>query len=1014
MNQRMLKFLFIFFTSVLAVSQVHAQLQKITFDLQKDKPKKFENRTLQSEKTGETKFTLPRRFMQNTTSHYNFYFNAQTKVTNVIERARLSQKDNFNQLLPYYSYSLENTANQKTELDSVIYKATAGILLHDLRSDWVDDLYLLIGQAYYLRREFDSAAITFQFINYNLFPRTKKSDDQIVIGTNNNSLNTLSVSSKEDRGFFKKMFTRPPRRNDALVWQIRTWIDMGEYADAAGLINTLKNDPLFPERLNPYFAEVQGYWFFQQHMYDSAIVYIENALSNAIDIEDKARREFLLAQLYERNGQLEEASDYYDKSIKHTTDPLLDIYANLNKAKMLRSDDPEEITRSIDRLIKMSKKYKFEPYRDVIFNSAGQLALEIPDTLSAISFLQSSTFFSGKNLPLKNKSFLQLAEISYLQKKYKDAYAYYDSIKTDDISLKNIDQIKERKEALSKIVKYILIIEREDSLQTIAKLSSADRDALIKKLSKKLQKERGISDEEMEYTNSSNTFFDAKNASGDIFYNNNLKGDWYFYNSSAKEKGFADFKRNWGKRDNVDNWRRIKSGGLNSISNPTEKKGNFLTPKKRPPSNYNSDPMVEIVDEDNLDAEDFLSSNIDNKQEDISVAGLLANVPLTQSMLDSSNTKISYSLFQLGKNYQNLLEEYPMAIVTYEESLQRFPDSLYDGELYMNLSYCYGKIGNKAKADFYKNQLLNNYKNSKFADYLIHPEKFNPTKNNPAATQRYEQIYTLFIEGKFKEALEEKQKADSLYGNTFWNPQLLYIEAVYHVQKKEDSIAINVLNQIVKLYPNEPLREKAAIMIDVVKRRKSIENYLTKLEIKRVEEAPELSVFDDTKIEKETLKEKTIPQVVKKDDKVVTQQIEINAEKQKPTPISNATFTFDTFKPQYVMMILDKVDPVYINEAKNAFTRYNRSNFYSDHIEIIRDTLNSEKTILLFSPFVAAETAIAYRDRIKKDAPREISWLPANKYSFIIISAANLELLKSNQKLEDYINLLNEKYPGKF
>ena len=35
---------------------------------------------------------------------------------------------------PFTLIHLDNTASQKTELDSVIYKATAGILLHDLRS----------------------------------------------------------------------------------------------------------------------------------------------------------------------------------------------------------------------------------------------------------------------------------------------------------------------------------------------------------------------------------------------------------------------------------------------------------------------------------------------------------------------------------------------------------------------------------------------------------------------------------------------------------------------------------------------------------------------------------------------------------------------------------------------------------------------------------------------------------------------------------------------------------------
>ena len=89
--------------------------------------------------------------------------------------------------------------------------------------------------------------MTFQFINYNLYPRKKKNDDQLIVGSNDNSgNNAMSISSKENRNIIDKTFTRPPSRNDALIWQIRTFIEMNEYSDAAGLINTLQNDPAFP------------------------------------------------------------------------------------------------------------------------------------------------------------------------------------------------------------------------------------------------------------------------------------------------------------------------------------------------------------------------------------------------------------------------------------------------------------------------------------------------------------------------------------------------------------------------------------------------------------------------------------------------------------------------------------------------------------------------------------------------------------------------------------------------
>ncbi len=135
---------------------------------------------------------------------------------------------------------------------------------------------------------------------------------------------------------------------------------------------------------------------------------------------------------------------------------------------------------------------------------------------------------------------------------------------------------------------------------------------------------------------------------------------------------------------------------------------------------------------------------------------------------------------------------------------------------------------------------------------------------------------------------------------------------------------------------------------------------------------------------------------------------------QLPKAIKNATFTFDPNVPQYVVMILNKVDPVYANEARNAFIRYNREKYYSLNIEITKDTLDAERSLLIFSQFENADAANKYRDKLKLNAPSEISWMPADKYSFYIISATNLQLLKENKNLQSYIDLLNKQYPGKF
>lgn len=993
---------FLLLSLSIGAGTVYAQLDKITLDLHKEKPDSFKNRKLRSEKTGEKKLGLMGKFVQNGVSHYNYYFNADQKINAVIENARTTQQDDYTHLLPYYSYSLENTANQKRDLDSVIQKATAGILLHDLRTNWVDNFYLLIGQAYYLEKEFDSAYMAFQFINYNLAPKDKKkSEYDLTVGSHKETAsNAISVANKEDPNLVQKVFSMRPSRNDALVWQVRTLTDLGLYAEASGLINTLRNDPNFPSRLENYLNEVEGYWFYQQGIYDSAARYIELALPNSIDLQDQARREYLLGQLYQNKGSLDSAYNFYSLAIRHTTNPLLDIYANLNRTRLFHEDNPDEVRTGIATLLRMARKDKYQDYRHIIYNAAGELALELPDTLSAISFFGKSAYFNQNDIPLKNKAFLQLANLSYDLGKYENAYNAYDSLQTSDSTLGDIETINQKKAALAKLITELNIIEREDSLQMVAAMPTADREAFLKKLSKKLRKERGISDDETAQSDFGNPF-QKEGDNPDLFTQNNAKGGWYFYNQSLRSRGFNDFKREWGNRQNVDNWRRVSSQSSPTARNQSP--GDQLA--------TNRDPLAPVSTQKGGTP----VTPGQPEQSDVSVEGLRANLPLTQPGMDSSNSKIAVATFALGKAYQDLLEDYPAAVNTYETSLTKFPDSLYGGEMYMNLAYCYRQLGNPSLANKYENLLKTDFPKSTFTEMVLHPEKYDPKYKDTLGTSTYDRIYTQFIEGNFSEAIAAKKRADSIYGKTYWSPQLLYIESVYYVKQRDDSSAIVTLTNISTGYPNTPMSERAANLIRVLKNRDSIENYLTNLKVVRIPEDSQIVVQDDTRIYGNIQQ-----RLVRNDSNLLPRKIttvdvpELKDEKKLPAPIKNKNFVFDAYSPQNVVMVLTKVDPVYSSEARTAFVRYAKSKFYNRTIDIRKDTIDADRTIIVFSGFISAEDAMGFMNSAKHDAPGEISWLPANKYSFLIISDDNLELLKENKKLDSYIDLLREKFPGKF
>jgi hypothetical protein len=119
--------------------------------------------------------------------------------------------------------------------------------------------------------------------------------------------------------------------------------------------------------------------------------------------------------------------------------------------------------------------------------------------------------------------------------------------------------------------------------------------------------------------------------------------------------------------------------------------------------------------------------------------------------------------------------------------------------------------------------------------------------------------------------------------------------------------------------------------------------------------------------------------------------------------------------PHYVAIVLDKVDPVYQNEARNAFNRYNREQYSAKGFSVNNQSVSDDIKLVLIGTFPNANEAISYIDKTKKLAASEIiPWLPAAKYSFIIITDNNLQVLMNTKDVNAVKNLLNQNYPGKF
>ena len=81
--------------------------------------------------------------------------------------------------------------------------------------------------------------------------------------------------------------------------------------------------------------------------------------SNATNQQEKARWEYLVAQLYEMSGKYKESEKYYAKVISHTTDPIMDIYARLFTIRVNKDGGEKAIEKNVAELVKMAKRDKY-------------------------------------------------------------------------------------------------------------------------------------------------------------------------------------------------------------------------------------------------------------------------------------------------------------------------------------------------------------------------------------------------------------------------------------------------------------------------------------------------------------------------------------------------------------------------------------------------------------------------------------------------------------------------------
>lgn len=715
------------------------------------KPPDFRHRELPAEKSFRKKNTALRRFYFNTVTRYNYIYNCERIFASIMELAREAHQDDYDELLSFYNYSLSFIAEKlRPQLDSILQKTTTGILMRDLRNKWVDDLYLFMGQAHYFRREYDSAAMIFQYINAHFQDeKPKQQSSKYPVLNRLKHIQIDKIFNREQNGF---LAPRPPARNDALVWLLRTYIEKEAWYDAAVLLDKLQKDPILPARLKPFLEETVAYYYYKRGDFMQAAQHYAGSLSLSEDRQEKARRSFFVAQLYNRVGRTDLASKFLRGATKYTYDPVLEIYARMNFLLQEVHPNVNVINDHIGYMLKLAHQERFKRYKSLVYYACSFMALKKNDLNQALNFIQTaSKYLSKKDIHESNKIYARLFDLLWQKKQYYLAGQVLDSLHfPNPMPFPRTAEFQEKQGYMRGIVALYTKRNLYDSLRRLGQYPEARLRAVVKDLAKTQKRELELG----AYKENAQRYFAKLGAK--------TNGAGYFSSQARIQAGIQEFQSIWGNRKNADHWRISARMGF--------------VPRAQVQTNKN----------DTLAA----SSSRDLEQR------LLAKIPRSPEQKHANDSLLAESIFQLAEQIYLHIKDYELAAELYQDLLFGFPNFSEREELFLRLYFVLKEAQNmkntQARLAELKVRYAKEYPQGKYAQILgLDGAKLKKSEaeQKQKLAQDLEQIYVrAFQQFKWRnfpkcmKILDELASADK---QGIFNNKANLMRAVYALGRKD-------------------------------------------------------------------------------------------------------------------------------------------------------------------------------------------------------------------------------------
>ena len=898
-----------------------------------------------NEKMLKKKWSAPRQVVQNTFTRYNYYFNAYNKMQEAKANMERVGQENYDTIIALYPFNPnKDSTTIAPDMDSIIRKVSLGIQIHDPRVKWGDDLYLLLGEAYYYKGDYKNASYAFRYIVGMEKRNKKKSGSRTSYARSKEQPSIIEEDKKSTFDFLKHQSVN----NEAILWLSRTFTRAGQPENAEAVIDLVASDPKLPENLKGRLAMEKAFLMLSNNNTRDAATQLKLASDDKyLADKERQRAAYLGGQLYQMEGNYTAATENFQKVIDLHAPIEMDFYAHKNIAynTMYSGQGQEAAVASLKKIL---KDYKYTPYHEQVYFIMGQLAANDERAYDAITYLDKSLRSPRTTKKQKAMSFAALGNVYYRIGDYVSAKNAYDSSALLAKNAPNDSLVAiaiHRSNVLGSVTVPYTTIKAQDSLLYLASLSEKDQRAAVRKYLKLLEQQR------------SDSIYAAENAGvNNVNQNNDVNtgqgggGSWYFANATQMKKGQSEFKRVWGNRPLADNWRRNSAAGFASNTGSSTSE-----------DTYSSDGLNVELDEKGLPTE----------------ASLLAMIPTTAERQDKANKLIQKAYIDLGDASIMQLEDYRLADQALDTLDIRYKDhSDKARELYLRYVMAM-RLTQYTEAQKYSMQLQQQYPASEYARLVKPSEDGANIATNTGATvaNYYDETYSLLLQRQYTEVLSRVKTGRTMYTDPRYAKRFTVMEGIAYAGAGNFAEADTLLRDFIKGNPTDSLRPWAETILELINKDK-----------------PKVVAIPKTD------SVKALPSTVVNTNTSVDGNVKI-AEPTGPVP---PLFAYKPEAEHYCIISFPGMQPRAMG-VKSAVGDFNAFRYPALQLVTNIDMLSKNEGVVTTRKFPNEAKAKEYMNALKA-ASQVFREYQSSEYQLFLISADNYQKLIADHSVKPYLN----------